>query len=138
VEWLKQTLIIFISLLSPPCRWPHDWPKHVGDRYAIKLHPQHQSAFVGLLTYFMGLINAQNMEYFKIYLVLAVHTISHNFIPITNSGLELRPYRRQYWKEYFLWNILRLIYIPIPSKEKNKSFVEYFEVNFVFPNAVGG
>jgi len=25
-------------LFSPPWRWPHEWPKHVCDHYAIKLH----------------------------------------------------------------------------------------------------
>jgi len=39
VEWLKHILIIFVFLFSPPWRWPHECPKHVGDHYAVKLHP---------------------------------------------------------------------------------------------------
>jgi len=30
VEWLRHIFIIFVFLFSPPWRWPHEWPKHVG------------------------------------------------------------------------------------------------------------
>ena len=38
---------------------------HVGHHYATKLRPQNQSAFAGLLIYFMHLIHARNMEDIK-------------------------------------------------------------------------
>jgi hypothetical protein len=51
---------------SPNSRWPHECPKHVGDHYAIKLHPWNQRSFAGCLKYFMHLINAQNMEHMNL------------------------------------------------------------------------
>ena len=49
MAWFTHTIIILVLLFSSPWRWSHEWPKHVGDHYVIKLHPQNQSALVGLL-----------------------------------------------------------------------------------------
>jgi len=57
-------LIIFVFLFSLPWRWPHEWPKNVGDHYAIKLNPRNKNAFV-VFNYFMHLINARNMKHFE-------------------------------------------------------------------------
>jgi hypothetical protein len=35
LSWLFILLCMF--LYSPPWRWPHKWPKHARDHYAIKL-----------------------------------------------------------------------------------------------------
>ena len=53
MEWFTNILIIFLFLLSPPWRWPHEWLKHVCDHYAIKLYPQNQSGYVGLSKHFI-------------------------------------------------------------------------------------
>ena len=56
---------------------------HVGHHYATKLRPQNQSAFAGLLIYFMHLIHARNMEdikqniYSKYTLILPTHLQLH-------------------------------------------------------------
>jgi len=39
VEWFIHILIILVFLFSPPWRWPHEWPTHIEDHYAIKLYP---------------------------------------------------------------------------------------------------
>jgi len=36
---IRHILIVFLFLFSPTSRWPHEWPKHIGDHCAIKLHP---------------------------------------------------------------------------------------------------
>ena len=46
---------MWLFLLSPPWRWPHEWSKYVGDQYAIKLHPQYRRAFADLSVHFMHL-----------------------------------------------------------------------------------
>jgi len=47
MERCRHVLFMFVLLFSPPCRWPHNWPKHVVDPYAIILDPQNRSAYVG-------------------------------------------------------------------------------------------
>jgi hypothetical protein len=39
VNWITPILVIFVFLFSPPWGWQREWPKHVGDLCAIKLHP---------------------------------------------------------------------------------------------------
>jgi hypothetical protein len=39
-----------------------EWPEHVSDYYAIKLHPLNESAFYSVLIYFMHLIQAWNTD----------------------------------------------------------------------------
>jgi len=34
---IRHISIVFLFLFSPTSRWPHEWPKHVGDHCAIKL-----------------------------------------------------------------------------------------------------
>jgi hypothetical protein len=43
VEWFRYILIIFVFLFSPPWRWPHEWLKHAGDHFTIKLNPYSQA-----------------------------------------------------------------------------------------------
>ena len=38
MEWSQHTINIFVFLLLPPWRCPHDWPKHVAGHYVIRLH----------------------------------------------------------------------------------------------------
>ena len=40
VEWSRHILITSVLLLSkkPPWRWPHEWPKLVGDQNTIKIY----------------------------------------------------------------------------------------------------
>jgi hypothetical protein len=45
MEWYRQYTNIFAFLHLPLWRWPNEWPKHVGDRYVIKLRSQ-KGAFV--------------------------------------------------------------------------------------------
>jgi hypothetical protein len=52
VQWSWYTVNIFVFLYLPPWRWTHEWPKHVGCHYIIKLHAWNQSALVGLLNKF--------------------------------------------------------------------------------------
>jgi len=39
------TVNTFEFLQLPPWKWPNEWPKHVGDRYVIKLHSQIKCIF---------------------------------------------------------------------------------------------
>jgi hypothetical protein len=43
----------------------HEWLEHVSDYYAIKVRPINQSAFYGLVIYFMHLIRARNTDTHK-------------------------------------------------------------------------
>jgi hypothetical protein len=45
-DWSRRILNIFVLLDLPPWRWAHEWLKHVGFHYIIKLNSQNQSAFV--------------------------------------------------------------------------------------------
>ena len=50
------------------CHWPAAWA--TGNELFVsikrKVHPKNQSAFVGLLIYFMHLISAQSMEHINL------------------------------------------------------------------------
>jgi hypothetical protein len=65
VEWFRHTLIVSVFLLSPFWRWPHEWSKHVGHQYAIKVHPQNLDTFFGPLIYLIDRNNARGMEHIK-------------------------------------------------------------------------
>lgn len=66
VEWFGHITIMFVFLSWPLERWLHEWPKHVGGCYVIKLHSYTQ---VHLLVSSKSLIypmNARNIEHTKL------------------------------------------------------------------------
>jgi hypothetical protein len=70
VEWFRHILILLTFLFSPPWRWPHEWPKHVGEPLCNKITYIKPSEFLGLFIYFMRLSNDQNMGHIKLYKML--------------------------------------------------------------------
>jgi len=54
VEWFRH--ILFVFLLLPPWRWPHEWPKWMAETCHCSLYNGitfiNQSAFVGLCNKF--------------------------------------------------------------------------------------
>jgi len=42
VEWFRRIIIVFVFLFSSTWRWPHEWLKHVGGYYVIKLYSCNQ------------------------------------------------------------------------------------------------
>jgi hypothetical protein len=57
-----KTVNVFLFL--PPF-WPHEWLKHVGGYYVIKLYSYTQLNFVDLFKHVIYLIKAQHMEHKK-------------------------------------------------------------------------
>jgi hypothetical protein len=65
---LCRHILIIFEFFSQPWGWSHDWPKHVGEHYAIHLHPRKQSPFVGILIYFMYI----RMDFIFVWIILGV------------------------------------------------------------------
>jgi len=53
-------VMVFLFSEKSPWRWPHEWPKHVGDYNTIKVHQSSLNAFVGSLIHFMHLSYVTN------------------------------------------------------------------------------
>jgi len=49
VEWFRHISITLTFLFSPPWRWPHEWPKQVGEPLCNKTASIKPSAFLGFV-----------------------------------------------------------------------------------------
>jgi hypothetical protein len=61
-DWYMRIKIVVLFWFLPPWRWPHEWPKHVGDYYVINLYLYTQVYFLVVLKNFMLLVNPRDME----------------------------------------------------------------------------
>jgi len=66
VQCFRHTSILFVFLFLPPWRWQHERPKRRWT-FFIKITYINQSSYVGILIYFVYLINSQNIEHTKMY-----------------------------------------------------------------------
>jgi len=89
---VNARVVLVVILLSPPWKWPHEWPKLVGGHCVIKWHPQNQSAFVIFLIYFMPPIHTRNMEHIKMKKAVVVwrEAVLRLFTDVTKWNHDIR------------------------------------------------
>jgi hypothetical protein len=92
VEWIRHILIILTFLFSPPWRWPHEWPKQVGEPLCHKIASIKPSAFLGLVIHFTHLINDRNMGHNKLDKILLYGLFRRWSICYTNQTRGLGPH----------------------------------------------